>query len=271
LAAPEKTRSEVVMRLVFKILKIVGLLIGVLVLALAALLFVTFSGSAPIQDGQRVDGVEVVKDSIVSAFIVNIDDHDVALVDAGNDRQAKPILSALARRGLGPDAVKAILLTHGDRDHTAGVAAFPQAVVMALEADIPLAEGRELRGFFKLFGSPHPTGIKVARPLHGGESLTLGNQVVRIFAVPGHTKGSAAFLMRGVLFLGDSADATKDGKLAAGRWLFTENPAQNRAYLRQLRRDIEPWASEVKAIACAHSGMLLSGLGPLSDFAARDR
>lgn len=259
------------MRVVFKILKILGLVVGALVVALAALLFATFSGSAPIRDGQRVDGVEVVKDGFVSAFIVDIDDHDVALVDAGNGRQGKPILSALARRGLGPDAVKAILLTHGDRDHTAGVAAFPEAIVMALEADIPLAEGRELRGFFKFFGSPHPTGIKVARPLHAGESLTLGNLVARVFAVPGHTKGSAAFLMRGVLFLGDSADASKDGKLAAGRWLFTDNPAQNRASLRQLAHQIEPWGGEVKAIACAHSGMLTGGLGPLSEFAARDR
>jgi glyoxylase-like metal-dependent hydrolase (beta-lactamase superfamily II) len=259
------------MRRVFKILKIVGLLVGVLVVALAALLFVTFSGGAPIRDGQRVDGVEVVKDGFVSVFIVDIDDHDVALVDAGNDAQAKAILSALARRSLGPDAVKAILLTHGDRDHTAGVTAFPQAIVMALQADIALTEGRELRSFFRFLGSPHPNGIKVARPLHGGESLTLGNLVVRVFAVPGHTKGSAAFLMRGVLFLGDSAEATKDGRLAAGRWLFTDNPARNRASLHELLRDIQPWGGEVKAIACAHSGLLSSGLLPLSEFAAHDR
>jgi len=249
------------MRRVFKILKIVGLLVGVLVVALAALLFVTFSGGAPIRDGQRVDGVEVVKDGFVSVFIV----------DAGNDAQAKAILSALARRSLGPDAVKAILLTHGDRDHTAGVTAFPQAIVMALQADIALTEGRELRSFFRFLGSPHPNGIKVARPLHGGESLTLGNLVVRVFAVPGHTKGSAAFLMRGVLFLGDSAEATKDGRLAAGRWLFTDNPARNRASLHELLRDIQPWGGEVKAIACAHSGLLSSGLLPLSEFAAHDR
>jgi len=258
------------MRSFFKILKIVGLLLGFLVVALAALLFVTFSGGAPIRDGQRVDGVEAVKDGFVSAFIVDVDEHDVALIDAGNDRQAKAILAALYRRGLGADAVKAILLTHGDGDHTAGVAAFPQAIVMALQADIPLAEGRELRSFFKLFGSPHPNGIKVTRPLHGGDSLTLDNLVLRVFAVPGHTKGSAAFLVRGVLFLGDSADATKDGKLAAGRWLFTENPAENRASLRQLLQQVEPWGAEVKAIACAHSGMLTGGLGPLSEFAARN-
>jgi glyoxylase-like metal-dependent hydrolase (beta-lactamase superfamily II) len=255
-------------RLIFKILKIVGLLIGALVVALGVLLFATFSGGMPVTDGQRLDGVEVVKDGFVSAFIVDIDEQSVALIDAGNDRQAKPIVAALARRNLGPDAVKAILLTHGDRDHTAGVLTFAHAEVMVLEPDVALAEGREVKGMFKLFTSPHPNGIKVGRALHDGESLTLGNLVVRIFAVPGHTKGSAAFLAHGVLFMGDSAEATKDGKLAAGHRLFTENPAQDRASLHQLAQRLSPLASEVKAIACAHSGLLTSGLLPLADFAA---
>jgi glyoxylase-like metal-dependent hydrolase (beta-lactamase superfamily II) len=259
------------MKRIFKIFKILGLLIGVLVATLAVLLFLTFSGGMPIQDGQRLDGVEVVKDGFVSAFIVDIDDHSVALVDAGNDRQAKPIILALARRNLGPDAVKAILLTHGDRDHTAGVLAFPHAEVMALGPDIALAEGREARGIFKLAGSPHPNGIKVGRALHDGETLALGNLEVRIFAVPGHTNGSAAFLARGVLFMGDSAEATKDAKLAAGKRLTTESPTQNRASLRQLSQRLAPSAAEVKAIACAHSGLLVSGLAPLTEFAASEK
>ena len=263
--------SHIVMKRVFKTLKILALCLGVLVLALGILLFVTFSGGLPIADGQRLDGVEVVKDGIVSAFIVDIDDHSVALVDAGNDRQAKPILRALARRGLGVEAVKAIFLTHGDRDHTAGVLAFPRAEVMALEPDVALAEGRAVKSLFKHFASPRPNGIKVARPLRDGETLQVGGLGVRVFAVPGHTPGSAAFLARSVLFMGDSAEATKDGKLAAGHWLFTENPAQDRASLRQLAARLQPFAAEVKAIACAHSGVLTSGLAPLAEFAAGEK
>ena len=37
-------------------------------------------------------------------------------------------------------AVKAILLTHGDSDHSRGVLHFPKAEVMAREADVALAE-----------------------------------------------------------------------------------------------------------------------------------
>jgi glyoxylase-like metal-dependent hydrolase (beta-lactamase superfamily II) len=259
------------MRLFFRLLKIVGLLVGVLLLTVVALLAVTFSGGLPIKDGQRLGGVEVVKDGIVSSFIVDVDDKNVLLIDAGNDREAKPILLALGRRNLGPGAVKAILLTHGDRDHTAGVLAFPTAQVMALEPDVGLAEGREARGIFKLISPPQANGIKVARALHEGDRLSFGNLEVRVFAVPGHTKGSAVFLARNVLFMGDSAEATKDGKLAPGKRLFTDSPAQNRASLRALAARLRPMAADVKAIAPAHSGMLTAGLAPLTDFAASEK
>jgi hypothetical protein len=73
-----------------------------------------------------------------------------------------------------------------------------------------------------------------------------------------------------VLFTGDSAEATKNAKLAAGHRLFTENPAQDRASLRQLAQRLAPSVAEVKAIACAHSGVLTRGLAPLTEFAASE-
>jgi glyoxylase-like metal-dependent hydrolase (beta-lactamase superfamily II) len=255
------------MRFVFKIFKIIVAALVLLVATVAVLLYLSFSGNLPIKDGERIDGVEVVKDGIVSAFIVDAGDNSVALVDASNDRQAKAIVLALARRNLGPGAVKAIFLTHGDRDHTAGALAFPQAQVMVLEPDVGLAEGREARGIFKIAGT-HPTGMKITRVLRDGETVTVGDLPVRVFAVPGHTKGSAAFLARGVLFMGDSAEATKEGKLAPGKRLTSESPEQNRASLRQLATRLLPMSGEIKAIAPAHSGVLTKGLAPLTEYAA---
>jgi glyoxylase-like metal-dependent hydrolase (beta-lactamase superfamily II) len=257
------------MRTFFRLLKIVGLLVAALLVTVGVLLAVTFSGGLPIKDGQRLDGVEVVKDGIVSAFILDIDAKNVVLIDAGNDREAKTLLAALGRRNLDAKAVRAIFLTHGDRDHTAGVRAFPAAEVMALAPDVGLAEGREARGVFKLAGSPHPNGITITRTLRDGEYLSISSLGLRVFEVPGHTKGSAAFLARNVLFVGDSAESTKDAKLAPGKRLFTESPAQNRASLRALATRLVPYAAEIKAIAPAHSGMLTAGLAPLTEWAAR--
>jgi glyoxylase-like metal-dependent hydrolase (beta-lactamase superfamily II) len=258
------------MRFVLKVIKIVVAALILLVATVGVLLYLSFSGNLPIKDGERIDGVEVVKDGIVSVFILDIGDKSVALVDAGNDREAKPLVLALARRHLGPDAVKAIFLTHGDRDHTAGALAFPRAQVMALEPDVGLAEGREARGIFKIAGT-HPTGMTVGRALHDGETVTVGDTAVRVFAVPGHTKGSAAFLARGILFMGDSAEATKEGHLAPGKRLFTESPELNRASLRQLAVRLQPMSAEIKAIAPAHSGVLTKGLAPLTEFAATQK
>ena len=249
-----------------RILKWVGLAILVVVLGLAGIVFASFHGLSPIQDGQKLDGVEVVKDGIVSCFLVDLGEREVALVDACNDSSAAAVLAALSKRGLGAEAVKAIFLTHGDRDHISGAVAFPKAQVMALAADVPLAEGREIR-MLKWLLSPKDTGVRVARALGDGEVVEISGVAFRVYAVPGHTRGSAAYLARGVLFMGDSAEATAEGALAPGKRLTSEDPALNRASLARLGERLAPSATDVKAIAPAHSGVLAKGLAPLTDFA----
>jgi glyoxylase-like metal-dependent hydrolase (beta-lactamase superfamily II) len=249
-----------------RVLKWVGLVLLVAVLGLAGIVFASFYGLSPIQDGQRLDGVQVVKDGIVSCYLVDLGEREVALVDACNDRSARAVVAALAKRGLGPEAVKAILLTHSDPDHISGAFAFPKAQLMALAAEVPLAEGREIR-MLKWLLSPKDTGLRVARALGDGEVVELSGVAFRVYAVPGHTKGSAVYLARGVLFMGDSAEATAKGALAPGKRLTSDDPALNRASLVKLAERLAPLATEVNAIAPAHSGVLSKGLVPLTDFA----
>jgi glyoxylase-like metal-dependent hydrolase (beta-lactamase superfamily II) len=194
----------------------------------------------------------------------------VALIDAGNDRKGKVILAELARGGLGPDAVEAILLTHGHSDHTGGVLLFAKAKVMALAEDVALTEGRaNSRGPMQRLFSAHPTGIKVARVLRDGETVRVGKAVFRAFPVPGHTAGSAAYLVNGVLVLGDSANATKKGKVAGAPWLFSDSRAKNRESLVALDRRLVREGTKVRALVFSHSGALEEGLAPLTAFAER--
>ncbi len=236
------------------------------VLVLAGVVYLSFRGLSPIEDGRRLDGVQVVKDGIVACYLVDLGERAVALVDACNDGSAKAVLGALSSRGLGPDAVKAILLTHGDRDHVAGAVAFPGAQVMALGPDVALAEGREVR-LLRWLLPPKDTGVRVGRALSDGEVVDLSGVRFRVFAVPGHTNGSAAFLARGVLFMGDSSETTSEGALAPGKRLTSDDPPQNRESLVRLARTLAPSAAEVRFIAPAHSGVLAKGLAPLEDFA----
>ena len=218
----------------------------------------------------EINGMALVKDGFVSAGLLPFSEHEVALVDAGKDVEAKALLAELSRRGLGPDDVKVILLTHGHSDHIGGIRKFPNAQVMALAAEVEVVEGRSSGGApIMRFRSPRPTGIRISRILHHGEVVQLGSFRVRVFAVPGHTPGSAAYAIGQNLFLGDSANQDKRGRLKASPWVFTKNTAQNRKSLVELARRLAG-DSAIKTLVFGHSAPLERGVEPLVEFAASE-
>jgi glyoxylase-like metal-dependent hydrolase (beta-lactamase superfamily II) len=216
----------------------------------------------------ELNGMVLVKDGMVSAGLVAISEREVALVDAGNDVEATAILAELSRRSLGPGDVKVILLTHGDSDHIGGIAKFPNAQVMALEAEVDVAESRASGGapVVRARFRKRP-GIRLTRTLQDGEVVHLGSFHVRVFAVPGHTPGSAAYAIGDNLFLGDSANQDKHGRLKAAPWIFTKSRAQNRRSLVELARRLAG-DTGIKALVFGHSAPLERGVAPLLEFAA---
>jgi len=218
----------------------------------------------------EINGMVLVKDGMVSAGLVPLNEHEAALVDAGNDVKAKALLAELSRRGLGPDDVKVILLTHGHSDHIGGIVKFPKAQVMALAAEVDVVEGRSSGGApIMRFRSPRPTGIRLSRTLHDGEAVQLGSFQVRVFAVPGHTPGSAAYAIGENLFLGDSANQDKEGRLKAAHWIFSASAVQNRKSLVELAHRLAG-DSSIKTLVFGHSAPLDRGTAPLVEFAARN-
>jgi hydroxyacylglutathione hydrolase len=253
-----------------RILKIVGVVVLVLVLGVGGVLAATFMGRRGITDGQRIGDATIVADGFSGIGVVTVSDREVLLVDAGQDAAGAAILAELSRRGLGADAVTAILVTHGHNDHTGALRAFPKAQVMALDREVPVVEGREgTHGPVTRLFPASPTGVSV-RALHDGETVTVGNRTARVFAVPGHTAGSAAYLVDGVLFVGDSADVDSDGAIVGAPWLFSDSQQDNVASLKRLAERLSADPAAVRAIVPAHSGAV-EGLAPLTAFAAATR
>ncbi len=235
-----------------RVLKWVGGVVLLLVIAAASVWYSAFGNNSPIVDGQQVvPGVETVKDGFVSVFVLDVGPGKVALVDAGKDASGKAILAALAGRGLTPASVVAIFLTHGHGDHTAACKLFPDAQVYALASEVALVGD----------------AARVTHPLEDGEVSDVGDVHVETFAVPGHTPGSAVYLARGALFFGDSAGASKDGAMMKAVRLFSKDSAQNVASLKALEARLQPRAAEIKALAFAHTGPL-AGYEPFVAFAS---
>jgi hydroxyacylglutathione hydrolase len=244
-----------------RILKTSGIAIAaiilLLVVTLAALLGPFFINRQPIVDGYEVEGIRFLQSAIVSFAVVPVGPNEVVLIDGGFDTSGQSILAELSRRKLTPDAVKAVLLTHGHGDHMGAIEAFPRAEVMALDTEVGLIEA----------GTQGPAGIKVTSPLHDGQTVTIGDTQIRVFAIPGHSPGHAAYVVNGVLFLGDAAYAVRGGTLRNAVWMFSENTDQNRTSLRKLYERLVQEKVEIKAIACAHSGVLTNGITALAAFA----
>jgi glyoxylase-like metal-dependent hydrolase (beta-lactamase superfamily II) len=250
-----------------RVLKIAALVLLVLIVTVAAVLAVTFMGRRPVMDGQEVNGVRIIEDGFTAIGIIPINDRQVALVDTGQDAAGEAIKRELARRQLQPESVAVILVTHGHQDHIGAIGQFPQAQVMALEAEVPLVEGRAgSNGPVTRLFPVNPTGITVDRVLRDGDVVMLGTFPVRVYAVPGHTAGSAAYLVNGALFIGDSADMTSDGGLQGAPWIFSDSQPENRASLVRLEQRLVRDGANVTAIVPSHSGAS-DGLTPLTAFA----
>ncbi|MCL2523386.1 MAG: hydroxyacylglutathione hydrolase [Betaproteobacteria bacterium] len=123
------------------------------------------------------------------------------VVDPGD---AGPVLARLADDGL---ELAGILVTHHHADHQGGIA--------ELRARHPAP----------VFAPADESITGRSEPLHGGESLTLLDQVVRVLAVPGHTAGHLAYLVDDRLFCGDTLFGAGCGRL------FEGTPAQMAASL----------------------------------------
>lgn len=251
-----------------KVFMAIGGLIALFVLVFGVVMGTTFSGLKPMPDGQDLPGgSRRVNHSYTSAYLVPTGEKEFALIDCNDDPEAVAIKAELQRRGVGPEAVKAIFLTHGHPDHTGGCKVFPGAQVFIGDGEQGLVEGREgSKGPLpKMMGAQKQFALTGARALKDGETVEVGTLKVRAFIVPGHTAGSAAYLAGGALYVGDSFTFNSDDTVRAAPWVFSDDGAINVASVKRLGKLLAPEAAEVKAIVPAHSGSTDS-LKPLVDY-----
>ena len=157
-----------------------------------------------------VHKVEVVKGSNVYL----IEDEEMALIDSGPAGSSQRVLNYIESIGRRPEDLRYILITHSHPDHTGGALAISKstgAQVLAHTKDTKRhKDGLTSLNYMGIFGSlkvplPFLNRITVAQQLEDGFTLPLLGGL-RVVHTPGHTPGSACYLLvkRSVLFTGDT-------------------------------------------------------------------
>lgn len=102
--------------------------------------------------------------------------------------------------------VKYVLLTHEHFDHILEIDSWVEStnaeVIATRECAVSLPD--PMRNCYKLYNGTNNGYFGDTRVVENGEELAFGNSVIKVIYTPGHTAGSAIFIIDSFAFVGDT-------------------------------------------------------------------
>lgn len=237
-------------------------------------------GISPLIDGAQLqDGkVTVVVDNTspmpVAAYLLKLTNGSLGLIDATMDPEAKAVCSAIHRMGRNESDVSVIFCTHSHDDHTGGCRKFQKAVIYAMQPSFQPGGQSSLSNWNRVQmampgnnQNPAPSKTKEIRYLSDGQVLDINGDKIEAFAIPGHTYDSSAYLVFGILFMGDSAAGQYNGRIGPAPPFVSVDRKLNQRELKILASRLQSRQSEIDYLAFGHQGPI-KGLQPLLLWAA---
>ena len=231
---------------------------GLPLLALGALLGACSVNVGHIQDAPRATALTST-DLARSMIYLARTDSGVIAVDLGWVSAGPAIRAGLRRLGADTTDVEKVFITHSHRDHIRGWRAVRGATFHLALPDLPTFTGRvqhqdlSSRVAAAVFPRAYPgeTDSIDVRAFSRDTLFVLGSDTLRAFTLPGHTAGSAAYLFRGVLFVGDALAYSYLGGFQLAKRPFTLDWDENRASVASLWERVTPY--RVDWVCTAHA------------------
>jgi glyoxylase-like metal-dependent hydrolase (beta-lactamase superfamily II) len=228
-------------------------------LAVAGIIFMLRWGTNRVDTPEKVGETGIVR---VRNFYVDLygtkTSSSVLVFDAGLG-SSLAIEAMLAGLEVQNEEVTDLFLTHGHFDHFAGTPLLAKAKVHAGKADADLLAGE--RSNPKLV--PRAIGVLTSMPvvkiddaLSGEVSIDAGGEPLIAIPMPGHSPGSYAFIIRGVMIVGDAFNYYQN-MLMEPPGVFTEDPALARESIKKLPDIMKKYA--VQKICTGHGGCTPDG------------
>ena len=187
-----------------------------------AMLIFIFSMFRPAATSKIEDNLYSVRCLFVNFYILRIND-SLILFDTGISK--KMALRGFAKLKLSPDSVTHIFLTHSDRDHAGGAAAFPDALLILPAGEEQMINGKKARRLFIYNKKPK----EIYQLTGNNDILEIGGVEIKTLPVPGHTPGSVIYLINEeICVCGDLLRITRKRTLKQFMRLMNMNHKQNR-------------------------------------------
>lgn len=135
-----------------------------------------------IVEPERVDrykkGIKYSFPNCAAVILLRTDDDKNILVDTGGYGHQKRVVDGLRRKGLNPEDIHYVILTHSHFDHNANIYLFSRAQLIQERWLVSIADGKTIK-----------YGRKEELP-------PIGAKGIRLIKTPGHTEDSISVLVR---------------------------------------------------------------------------
>ena len=202
-----------------------------------------------------LSNILAISNKQVDFYLVRLQNRKYIAFDAGASE--KMTLPELGNLGIQTEDITAVFLTHTDSDHVGSIGLFKLARVYISKSEKQMVDGSTKRsaflGYCKL-DCPYET-------LDDGEAVDIDGTNVKCLLTPGHTKGSACFIVDDrYLFSGDSF-SLKKGKVKPFIAFFNMDGKEQRKSIRKIAG-----LNGIEAIFTGHHGYTEDFSGAFGDW-----